>query len=260
MELGVIETDTGTLRRAVERAALYGDGSDPHEEMFVRLRSDCVETPGSSPGATQTSYCTIGADHFERLSVPDGPVDALFEVSTLLGWLDWLPPGRVTVRLDGEGGVASRIVLDGVDATVELAAEDDPEVLSAIETFLPSRFEGTTFLDGEGDPLPTRIETTAATLSWLVTAVDRAEGVDRYPLETGDGSLVLDLAGEREAVTGSLTGEVSGPAVSNSYGPGFGRVVDALDGDVILQTGPSEPVAFVQDGDGFTLRFVVRPA
>lgn len=257
MALGVVETDTGTLRRVVKRAALYGGGSDPHDEMFVRVESDRVETPGSAPGASQATYCTFRDDHFDRLSVTDGPVDALFDVSALLGWLEWFPPSHVTLRLEGEDGVASRLVLEEGDGTVGLACEDDPAVLSALETFLPGRFEGTTFLDGDGFPLPTRIETTAATLSRLVGAVDRVEGVDRYPLEIRDGSLALDVTGERETVSVSLSADVSGPAVTNHYGPGFARVVGALDGPVTLRTGPAEAVAFVQDEDAFTLRFVV---
>jgi hypothetical protein len=256
--LAAIECSPHRLRDAIQRAALDSDEGEPHEKMFVRVTPDRIETPASSPGATQAAYCTVDTEWFDRLTVTaEGAVEALFDVAALVGWLDWFEGDQVTVTFEGDGGHATRLVVDDGEATVEVGCEDDPAVLSSVETFLPRRFEGSTFLDDAGNQLPTRVETTAATLSRFVDAVDRATGAERYPLVVRRGRLQLDVIGERGTVESTLPGDVAGPAITNHYGPGFARVVSGLEGEVTLQTGPAESVAFVQDGDWFTARFVV---
>ncbi len=256
--LAVVESDPETVAAAIKSAALY-DGGDTDQEMFVRLDDDCVETPASAAGAQRGSYCSMNPEIFTRLSVPGvDSVNALFDVDTVLNWLDWFASGRLTIGFEGQGGITSRLVLASGDTQVSIDCVDDPAVLNSVEMVLPDRFDGTTFLD-DGDPVPTHIETTAGELSRLVDAVEFADAHETYPLTVRDGRLVVAVDGETTSVSAPLAANVDGPAVSNHYGDDFARVVRGIEGDVTLQTGPDNAVAFVKDGPAYTLRFVVKP-
>jgi hypothetical protein len=256
--LAVIRSEPTTFASAIGRAALADGTSHADREMFVRLDEDCVETPASGTGARRASYCTLRADRFEEFTVSSaGSVDAMFDVGAVLGWLDWVEGDRLTVRFEGQAGVTSRLVLECGDDRVAVACVDDPAVLSTVETFLPDRFAGETFLSDDGTPMPTTVETTVAELERLVRAVDLAEASEGYPLTIRDGRLTADFDGEAARVTAPLGATVDGPAVTNRYGDGFAEVVDGIEGEVTLQTGPGEAVAFVQSGTAYTLRFVV---
>jgi hypothetical protein len=132
--------------------------------------------------------------------------------------------------------------------------------LETVETGLPDRFADTQFLDEDGNPMPTTVEVTAAELGRLVDAVDLAASEEGYPLVVRDGNLVTDVRGEESSAVAPLDATVDGPAVTNHYGPDFAAVVRGLSGPVTLQTGPGEPVAFVQNESAYTLRFVVANA
>ncbi|WP_340098373.1 hypothetical protein [Salinibaculum salinum] len=254
--LAVIESDPETLASAVETAALYEQG-DTDQEMFVRLTDDCIETPASAAGATRSSYCTLAADHFDRLDVRTAsPLDAMFEIGPFLGWLDWVDTDSVAVHFRGDHAV-TELVLRADDDEVTIGCSDDPAVLDAVETDLPDRFAGARFLDADGNPMPTTVETTAGQLVRLVDAVDLAESEAGYPLVVRDGHLAVDVTGENARATAPLDSTVDGPAVTNYYGADFAAVVAGLTGHVTLQTGPGEAVAFVQERDAYTLRFVV---
>lgn len=256
--LAVIETDPETLASVVETAALYDGSPDDHQEMFVRITEDRLETPASGAGARQASYCTLTAGRFDRLDVPSAAsVDAMFDIDTLLGWLEWFDAGTLTARFEGQAGITSTLVLQQGDTEVRIDCVDDPAVLNSVETYLPDRFEDTAFLDEDGNAMPTTVETTAAQLRRLVRAIDLADAPEEYPLVIREGELRLDIEGESGSVSAPLEANIDGPAVTNHYGPGFERVVSGIEGPVTLQTGPGEVVAFVQDTDTYTLRFVV---
>lgn len=257
--LAVIESDPETLASAVEQAALHGTEDSADQEIFVRVTETSIETPASATGATQSSYCTIAAERFDRLAVmAPTAVDAMFEIDVFLGWLDWVDADSVTVRFCGEGHVVTDLVLSAGDDEIVVDCPEDPAVLETVETDLPSRFADGQFLGDDGSPMPTTIETTAAELGRLVGAVDLAESEEGYPLVVRDGTLVVDVRGEISSVTAPLEATVDGPAVTNHYGTGFAAVVSGLEGDLCLQTGPGEPVAFVQRREHYTLRFVVE--
>lgn len=258
-ELAVIETSPRRLREVVRAAALVSEDNDPYEEMFVEVDDDALETPGGAEDATQASYCTFRAERFERMAASD-PVTALFPVPDLLAWLDWLAAeSTLRVSFVGQRGlqVASRLVLTADDRTVSLSCFDDPAVLDSIDRWLPERFDDERFLDTAGRPMPTRIETTAADLLPLVEAVEQCEGLDSYPLTTTTDGLSFEVAGETASVTGELDAVVSGPDVDNLYGPGFGRVVRGVEGQIELQTGPHGDLAVLSDHPGTLLRFFV---
>jgi hypothetical protein len=255
--LAVVESDPATFAAAIETAALH-DGTAPADrEMFVRIDDDCVETPASGAGAQRASYCTIDGDRFDRLAVTGGTVDAMFDIAAVLSWLEWVDGDRLTARFEGQAGIASRLTLSSNGDEVGVACVDDPAVLDSVETYLPDRFDDTTFLDEAGTPLPTTVETTAGELSRLVDAVDLAAAPEAYPLAVREGGLAVNVEGDSATVSASLDTDVAGPDVTNRYGEGFAAVVRGIDGDVTLQTGPGEPVAFVQKGPTHTLRFVV---
>jgi len=255
--LAVIESDPATFAAAIEAAALHDGTAPADQEMFVRIDDECVETPASGAGAQRASYCTLAGDRFDRLAVSGESVDAMFDIDTVLGWLDWVDGDRLTVRFEGQAGVTSRLVFSSEGDEVGVDCVDDPAVLDSVETYLPDCFDGATFLDEAGTPLPTTVETTASELSRLVDAVDLAAAPEAYPLVVREEEMAVDVESDSAAVSASLDADVAGPAVTNRYGEGFATVVRGIDGDVTLQTGPGEPVAFVQDGDTHTLRFVV---
>jgi hypothetical protein len=259
--LAVIESDRATLSTAIERAALSDGTGDTGREMFVRVTEECVETPASAAGATRASYCTLAAGRFDRLDVTaPTAVDAMFDIGTFLGWLDWFDAEGVTVLFRGERTVVTELVLTADDDEVTIDCSHDPAVLEAVETDLPERFADTRFLAEDGEPMPTTVETTAAELSRLVRAVDLAESEDGYPLVVRDGRLAVDVAGEKSSAVAPLSATVDGRAVTNHYGREFADVVAGLTGPVTLHTGPGKAVAFVQTGDSYTLRFVVDHA
>lgn len=260
-ELAVVEGEAADLRRIVETATLWSSEGG-HEEIFVRFEPGRVETPANGEGATQMSYCTLEADGFDRLSV-EQPVDALFPTGVVLAWLDWLDGDSVTARFEGdpehEAGLAEQLVLVGDRREVSVDCVTDPGALDPIEIVLPARFDGTQYLDEDGDPVPTRIETTAEELEGVVAAVDRCDGT-AYPLSTEDGDLVARIDGSGTSARLRLDGTVSGPGVDGAFAPGFARVVRTIEGPVQLQTGFGLSLAFVQTGPEYTLRYVVERA
>jgi hypothetical protein len=255
--LAVVESTPETLASLITQAALH-DASETDQEMFVRITDAGIETPASTIDATQASYCSPAAEQFVRLDVSvDTPVDAMFSVDTVLGWLDWFDTDSTAVAFRGDRRVVTEIVLTADQDKVVIDCLDDPAVLENVETNLPGRFSDTQFLDEDGNPMPTTIETTAAELRRLVDAVDLVESEDGYALVVRDGQLVVDVRGEESTARARLDATIDGPAVTNHYGPDFAAVARGLTGPVTLQTGPGEPVAFVQNESAYTLRFVV---
>lgn len=249
------------LASIVETAALSA-GADPHEEMFVRVTDDLVDTPASAPDTEQVSYCTATASRFDEVSLLAGDAaQALFEVSPTLAWLDWLGErhDRVVATVEGSHAVAARLVLSAGDDTVTVPCATDWEA-DAISYGIADRFDGATFLDERGDPLPTVVETEAAELRRLVEAAQLAECTSDIPLVVADGRLWIDLDDDETAcVDGTLRASVEGPDCRNHYGPGLVRVATAIEGPVTLQTGPGHSLAIVTDHPAYTLRYVVRP-
>jgi putative intracellular protease/amidase len=248
------------LANIVETAALSG-GADPHDEMFVRLTDETVDTPASTPDAEQVSYCTARATRFDELAVLAGEsARALFAVPPTLDWLDWLGDrhDRVVTTVEGAHGIATRLVLRAGQDTVTVPCATDWES-DAISYDIADRFDGATFLDEDGIPLPIRVETSAAELRRLVEAARIAGCTDDIPFVVEDEDLRVALDDEPACVEGSLEATVTGPDCRNRYGDGLVRVATAIDGELTLQTGPGRSLAIVKDRPGFTLRYVVRP-
>lgn len=257
--LAVIEGEGDVIADALRAAALGGNGNEPRTEMFVDITADGLETPASTVDAAQRSYCTLSPELFDRLSVFE-PTAALIPVVEVLDWLEWFTDSEpITLRFVGDPGaeMAAQLRLVGDRSKVAVDCAADPTLLDEIEFSLPDRFDGRVFLDEHGDPVPTRIETTAAELSRVASAARRC-GVDRYPLTVTAGQVNFGLTDEGTQVEGQLDATVDGPGFARQYGPGFGRVVRTIDGTVTLWTGPNEPLAVVTTAPGTTVRHVVR--
>lgn len=249
------------LANIVETAALSG-GVDPHDEIFVRLTDEIVDTPASTPDAEQVSFCTASATRFDDLSLLAGEsARALFAVPPTLAWLDWLGDrhDRVVTTVEGTHGIATQLVLRAGPDTVTVPCASDWES-DAISYDIADRFDDATFLDEDGDPLPVRIETSAAELRRLVEAARIADCTEDIPVvvEGDDLRVTLDTD-EAACVEGSLEATVTGPDCRNRYGEGLVRVATAIEGELTLQTGPGRSLAIVKERPGFTLRYVVRP-
>ncbi|MEF8822134.1 MAG: hypothetical protein V5A52_07640 [Halovenus sp.] len=258
-ELAVIEGEGDVIADALRTAALGGNGNEPHREMFVDITADGLETPASSVDAAQRSYCTLSSELFDRLSVFE-PTAALFPVVEVLDWLEWLAGADpITLSFVGEPGaaMASQLRLVGRHSKVAVDCAVDPALLDEIELSLPDRFDGGVFLDDGGDPVPTRIETTAAELARLVGAARRC-GLDRYPLTVTAGQVNFGLTDGGTQVEGQLDATVDGPGFAEEFGSSFGRVVRAVDGTVTLYTGPDQPLAVVTTVPGAIFRHVVH--
>jgi hypothetical protein len=263
-ELAAIEGTPAEIAAAIRTAALYGEGNDPHEEMYIRVDDECIETPASAADATQTSYCTLHNSGFDSIRA-DEPVKALFPVAELLGWLAWFDADvPITIELLGEPGaeVITAFDISNGGRSVRIPCIDNPAILSDVKVWLPDRFDAGRFLDENGDPLPTTIETTISEVERLVDAADRCEGIESYPLIVQDGDLRIELDGENVSVAGHLKATVDGPNVRNQYGAGFARIVRGIDGEVELQTAPGGDLVFVQETEHARLRYYVahRPS
>lgn len=259
-ELATVACSAETLAGVVGTAALDGPGSEPHEEMYARVADDGITTPASAAETSQASFCTIDAALFDRLTVTE-PVEALFPVRAVLDWLSWFGQETVTLAFVGEPGAAAatRLHLVGADREVTVDCVDDPAVLEEVRLWLPDRFDDAQFLDGDGDPVPTRVETTTEELRQVVTAAEHCDGVDTYPIAVEGDNVEFSIDGETARVSGTLEGTVEGPGFDYRYGPGFRRVVRTLSGPVTLQVAQTGQLAVVQDRSAVTFRYVLQP-
>lgn len=260
--LARIECDPAILAAIIEAAALRSGTDDAHDVMFSRLYPDRIDSPASSPNATQASYCTGHASQFESVELfVDPPVDVMFDIDRALAVLSWLEDaaGTMTLTFEGDpaGGVVARMVHEVTDATVVLPAETD-WVLGELSLALPDRFRDGQFLGADGDPVPTRASLDTAALERLVRGADLADGRNGYTVRIGGGEVGIATGREGGAtVDATAPADVSGPTVTRRVAQGLARVATSIEGGVELQTGPDEPLAIVKDRDHFALRFVV---
>lgn len=256
-DVAAIESDAGQIERTIRLAALAVEDADAHEEIFVRLTPEYLETPASSPTASQRSFCTFAASQFDRLSAPE-PVAALFPVADVLEWLEWFDNQQLRVVFAGEPGASlvGTLRLVGEDREVSIDCLQPPDLLDAVEISLPGRFDGARFLDATGDPVPTVVETTAATLETISTAAERCYS-GSYPLGVEDGAIQFELSSNGTIVSATLPATVEGPGFNRQYGPGFGRIARTIQGEVTLQTGPADPLAIVSEREGQVCRYVL---
>lgn len=262
--LARIECDPARLAAIIEAAALRSGTDDAHDVMFSRLYPDRIDSPASSPDATQASYCTGHGSQFESMELfVDPPVDVMFDIDRALAALSWLgeAAGDMTLTFEGDpaGGVTTRMVHEVADGTVVLPAETD-WVLGELSLALPDRFRDGHFLGTDGEPVPTRATLDTAALERLVRGADLADGGNGYTVRIGEGEVGIAMGREGSAIVDATEpADVTGPTVTRRVAPGLARVASSIEGGVELQTGPGEPLAIVKDREHFALRFVVYP-
>ena len=264
--LATLAASRAAFRQMVDLGALGTAEGVYYDEMLVRVTGDRVETPAGKRETTMAAYCTVEHAAFDEveLHVPDAAV-AVFDVDAALGWLEWLEADAAEVVLLGDpsDAFAEALEVRTASETVHLACRHGPEILGQVTTELPSRFdESDRFRLEDGSLAPTRVRTTAAELERVADAVELAETVDGYPFVIEDGEFLLDVGSDLSTAhaTAALDGDVTGEDVSNRYSAEFAALARALDGDVVLQTGPDEPLVVVQPHSLFTLRYVLLPA
>ncbi|MFC6953809.1 hypothetical protein [Halorubellus litoreus] len=264
--LATLRATRSAVRRMVGVASLATDGDAYYDEMLVRVTDDSVETPAGKRDTSMAAYCSVAHEAFDDVTLHiDGPAVAIFDIDAALGWLEWLAAEQVEVVLlgDPEDAFAGTLELRTAAETVQVACRHGPEVLGTVTTELPSRFDDENrFRLEDGSVAPTRVQTDAASLERLADAVDLAETVDGYPFVVENGEFVLDVGSELSLAhaTATLPGEVTGPDVSNRYSAELAALARALSGDIVVQTGPGEPLVVVQARELFTLRYVLLPA
>lgn len=250
----------------VDLAALGTDEGVYYDEMLVRVTEDGIETPAGKRDTSMAAYCTVSHGAFEDVTLHiDEPAVAIFDIEAALGWLEWVAAERVEVVLLGDpaDAFAGTLELRTPSETVQVSCRHGPEILGQVTTELPSRFDDENrFRLEDGSVAPTRVETTARELERLADAVDLAETVDGYPVVVEDGEFVLEVGSELSLAHASATldGVVRGPDVANRYSAELAALARALEGEVVLQTGPDEPLVVVQPHELFTLRYVLLPA
>lgn len=264
--LATLSASRAGLRQMVDLGALGTTEGVYYDEMLVRVTEDRVETPAGKRETTMAAYCTVDHAAFGRVELHvEDAATAVFDVDAALGWLEWLEADAVEVVLLGDpsDAFAGTMELRTDSETVQLACRHGPEILGQVTTELPSRFDDEDrFRLEDGSLAPTRVETTATELQRLGDAVELAETVDGYPFVVEDGEFVLDVGSELSVAhaTATLDGAVTGDDVSNRYSAELAALARALEGDVVLQTGPDEPLVVVQPHSLFTLRYVLLPA
>lgn len=255
-------SDPSVLAATVEYAALRSGDPSAHDVMFVRCLPDRIETPAATPGADLASYCTGRAVLYDELSIlAEPPVDALFDIDRVLSWLAWLDgedePVTTTYVGDPATGVTERLVHEADETEVVIPCETGWSY-DEVSLSFPDRFEEGVFHDADGEPMPTRIETSVAELERLVAANELARSDDEYAVVVEDGQLRVEASRpDGFRVSATLDATVTGPDVRTVVNGEFERVVSGLVGPVTLQTGPDRPIALVQDTEEFTIRFVV---
>jgi len=264
--LATLAASRAGLRQMVGLGALGTSEGVYYDEMLVRVTEDRVETPAGKRETAMAAYCTVEHEVFDSVDLhSQDPAMAVFDVDAALGWLEWLAADAVEVVLLGDpsDAFAEALELRTASETVHLACRHGPEILGQVTTELPSRFdEDDRFRLEDGSLAPTRVATTAAELERLADAVELAETVDGYPFVVEDGAFLLDVGSELSVAhaTATLDGDVTGEDVSNRYSAELAALARALEGDVVVQTGPDEPLVVVQQHSLFTLRYVLLPA
>lgn len=266
--LGRLVAPASVVERTMAYATLRPDpDADPYyDEILLEIRPEGVATPAGSTSSSLATYCTGDAELFDELStVGDAALTAIFDIEEFTAWLRWVDDGspiEIEFVGDPEAGIVGAFHLSNGAQTAVVDCYRDPLLLEELTFELPSRFtDDDRFHLENGDPVPTVVETTAATMERLVAAVALSPSIDRFPLVVEDGALRLRLGRNgTTTVSGTLSGTVRpGPDVHNEYEEGFAAVFRCLSGELELQTGPNEPLVVVERGANYTLRYVIMP-
>lgn len=257
---------TGRLRDhvfAVRQTALWPeDVSSPYfRRMLFRVGDGWVDTPAGSLATAPAGYMTFTEEYFGDVQVDgDAPVKVVLGaegVTQMAACIDRGEQTRIDLFGDPDCGCATEIRVNAGETTIRFDELPDESFLADVPERMSETFDGGRFRLEDGSPAPTVVETTAASLSRIVDAVEAVDGAT-YPLSVSEDGPELDVARRGVSACARLPGRrVEGPTVQNRYGEAFARAVRTLEGDLRLETAPDGPLAIVSDGEEHTARIVV---
>lgn len=246
------------FRRFVRETTLTTDAGEPFYQLVrLSVTDEGIEATTPTGGSGPTFCARYEAAFFDSFDGPDEPCLAALGTGATLRWLDWVDGGdaAVTLRGDGEDGIARTIELESGDDRVEVSPLPSDTVDPDLSTGRPDTFDDGRFVY-EGAPAPTRVETTGETLERLVDATDIV-GDESIPVVVADGEFRLSVVGDLMRGEGVLPGTAEGPDCENRYGDGLAAIARTLTGPVTLQVVPGGPLAVVQDTDDASKRYVL---
>ena len=213
-----IDCDPARMAAIIEAASLRSGTEDAHDVMFSRVYPDRLESPASSPEATQASFCTGRASQFDSVELfVEPPVEVLFDIDAALETLAWFQDASPTLTLtfegDPAGRVTTRLVHEAPDARVTLPAETD-WTHHDLSLSLSERFAAGQFLDATGEPVPTTASLDTDLLERLVRGSDLT-GEDTHTLRIDEDSVGIE-GGSPDGISmaASVPADVSGPPVT----------------------------------------------
>lgn len=257
---------TGGLRDhvfAVRQTALWPeDVSSPYfRRMLFRVGDGWVDTPAGSLATAPAGYVTFGEEYFDDVRVyGDSPVKAVLDakgVTQMAACIDRDEQTRIDLFGDPECGCATELHVSAGETTIRFDELPDESFLSDVPERMPETFDDGRFRLEDGEPAPTLVETTAASLSRIVDAVAAVDGAT-YPLSVTEDGPELDVSRRGVSACARLPGRrLEGPTVQNRYGEAFARAARTLEGDLRIETAPDGPLAIVSENDEYTTRIVV---
>lgn len=257
---------TGGLRDhvfAVRQTALWPeDVPSPYfRRMLFRVGDGWVDTPAGSLATAPAGYVTFAEAYFDDVQVyGDAPVKAVLDakgVRQMAACIDRDEQTRIDLFGDPDCGCATELRVSAGETTIRFDELPDESFLSDVPEQMPETFDDGRFCLADGSPAPTVVETTAASLSRIVDAVEAVDGAT-YPLSVTEVGPELDVSRRGVSACARLPGRrVEGPSVQNRYGDAFARAVRTLEGGLRLETAPDGPLAIVSENDEYTARIVV---
>lgn len=267
--LATIEGKAQAIRNAMEEAALAGRSDPFHDDVYLNIRDDVVNTVVASPGNVVLSFCTF-TSYFDDIEVEGDleSVEAILEVTEFFSYLDFASDGgkvQITFRGEEDDRLAKVVEITGA-LNARIMLPNSENVLQEVPMGLPEDFNSNNRYVGAGDVPPVLISTDAEVMERVIEVVDYDDEIDYYPLTVEEGELALNATAEdapdRNSVWGSLSAHsVQSPEdFTNHYHEGFEQVFDTLDGEVELQTKPGgAPVVIMQENSGRVLRHMLGP-
>jgi len=248
---------------AVRQTALWPeDVPSPYfRRMLFRVGDGWVDTPAGSLATAPAGFVTFAEQYFDDVRLyGDAPVKAVLDakgITQMAACIDRDEQTRIDLFGDPECRYATELRVSAGETIIRFDELPDESFLSDVPEQMPETFDGGRFRLADGEPAPTVVETTAASFSRIVDAVEAVDGAT-YPLSVTEDGPALDVSRRGVSACARLPGRrVEGPSVQNRYGDAFAHAVRTLDGDLRLETAPDGPLAIVSENDEYTARVVV---
>jgi hypothetical protein len=269
--LAVIEGKAQKIKKAMEEASLTGSGDSYHDDVYLNIRDDVVNTVVGSPGNIVLSYCTFTSqfDNVEVEAEDTESVEAIVEVDKFLTYFGFTTDAgdvRISFRGNPDDRLATAVEITG-SLNARLMLPDSESILEEVPMNLPNSFtDEERYAPDEGGEAPVKIRVDTGAVERVIEVVEYDPEIDYYPIAVEDGELTLNVSQEdapgRDSVWGSLNAHsVETPEdFTNHYHEGFVDAFGSLSGEVEIQTAPTgAPAIIVKVADGRVLRHMLGP-